>query len=474
MPPNARRRRPAPLGAEPNVDDPLQLATFPESQWFERKSGRISARDLANVLVGFANAEGGVIALGLGDDGRIEGISAGGKVNDWRQAARTFTEPPVRHTFTVISCTNADGDDDELAVLEVESSEQPHTTARGETFLRIGDATTRLEPVEAQELRYDKGDAAFDGRMNSADAEEFDGALVGQYVAATGASSRATALKARGLAVEREGTLRATTAGLLLLGTEPQRYYPEAYVRVLRYEGRGQETGARANVVADRRIEGSLVRQISETRALIREWLPQAIRLSESGRFGASTIIPEDAWLEAVVNAVTHRSYSLGGDHIRASLFQDCVEVESPGRLPGLVRIENIRKTRFARNPRIARALSDFGYGRELGEGVNRMFEEMQRAGFAAPLYEQGPASVTVILRADPLGARLLERLPPGAGQFVEHLTQRGRVTTTEAVSLFSRSRPTVLRYLKRLERSGLLERVGSTYDPTAYWRLVR
>ena len=81
------------------------------------------------------------------------------------------------------------------------------------------------------------------------------------------------------------------------------------------------------------------------------------MRLGTRGRFTRSTIIPEFAWLEAIVNAVTHRSYSIGGDHIRVEIFDDRIEIGSPGRLPGLVRIDNLRSTRFARNPRIARAL---------------------------------------------------------------------------------------------------------------------
>ena len=357
-------------------------------------------------------------------------------------------------------------------MVEVESSEQVHTNTRGETYLRIGDSTHKLGPAEAQELRYDKGEATFDGRPIGVFVGDLDDTLVDAYATSAGATATATAITARGLAVERGDGLTATVAGLLLLGIEPQRHFPEACVRILRHEGTRQETGARANIVADRRIEGTLPYQIEEARTAIDEWLPQAIRLGETGRFSPTPIIPEAAWLEAVVNAVTHRSYSLGGDHIRISLFRDRIEVESPGRLPGLVRTENIRRTRFARNPRIARALSDLGYGRELGEGVNRMFEEMARVGLPEPLYEQGPASVRVTLRADPTGARMLDLLPTGSGRFVEYVIQRGRVTTSEAVDLLGRARPTALRYLRRLESAGLLERVGSTYDPTAYWRL--
>lgn len=458
-------------GAEP-IEDVLDLAHRPENQWFDRKSGRLGARELGDVLVGFANAEGGTVVLGITNDRRIEGITASAKINEWRQAARNFTDPPIRHAFRVIPCINEHGHADELAMVEVESSEQVHTNARGETYLRIGDSTHKLGPAEAQELRYDKGEATFDGRPSGVTADELDDTLVDAYATSAGASVTTTALTARGLAVERGNDLTATIAGLLLLGIEPQRHYPEACVRILRHEGMRQETGSRANVVDDRRIEGTLTHQIEEARAVIEEWLPQAIRLGESGRFGRTPIIPEAAWLEAVVNAVTHRSYSLGGDHIRVSLFRDRIEVESPGRLPGLVRTENIRRTRFARNPRVARALSDLGYGRELGEGVNRMFEEMARVGLPEPLYEQGPASVRVTLRADPTGARMLDLLPTGSGRFVEYVTQRGRVTTSEAVDLLGRARPTALRYLRRLEGAGLLERVGSTYDPTAYWRL--
>lgn len=215
--------------------------------------------------------------------------------------------------------------------------------------------------------------------------------------------------------------------------------------------------------------------QIDSARRLVRRWLPRAIRLEREGRFERSTLIPDVVWLEAIVNAVTHRSYSIGGDHIRVEVFDDRLEVESPGRLPGLVRRDNIRSTRFARNPRVARAMSDLGYGRELGEGVNRMFEEMNRAGLPDRVYSESPASVQVVLLADPLAGRILDRLPPGSERFVEYLSRFGRVTTTQAVELFRASRPTVLKYLHDLSEQGLIEHVGTSLkDPRGFWRLTR
>lgn len=103
------------------------------------------------------------------------------------------------------------------------------------------------------------------------------------------------------------------------------------------------------------------------------------------------------------------------------------------------------------------------------------MFEEMNRVGLPDPVFSQGPASVRVILLADPLAGRILDRLPAGSERFVEHLSRAGRVTTTEAVDLIQSSRPTVLRYLHDLAEHGLIEHVGTSLkDPRGYWRLKR
>lgn len=172
------------------------------------------------------------------------------------------------------------------------------------------------------------------------------------------------------------------------------------------------------------------------------------------------------------MNAVVHRSYTMSGDHVRVEVFPDRLEVESPGRLPGLVRVENIRSTRFARNPRIARAIADLGYGRELGEGVDRMFEGMKRAGLPDPVFQQMPASVRVTLRFDTLAGRLLAGLSPALQRLFELIQQGGQVTTAELTERLGRSRPTVLNGLRQLVAEGLVEHAGSSLnDPRGYWR---
>ncbi|MGH2498829.1 MAG: ATP-binding protein [Candidatus Limnocylindria bacterium] len=448
-----------------------------EDQWFERKSRRTEARAIGELLAGLANAEGGLVVIGI-ENGVVEGVDSAGKakINEWRQAAANFTDPSVRHRFELLPCSNSQGEADHLVLIETPVSEHVHRTVKGETYLRIGDENRRLSVTAARELDFDKGQSIFDGQLLvEACRSDFDDRLIDSYVRRLLRGRAATVdgvLEARGLLASRGDVAGPTVAGILLLCPEPQRYLPEATVRVLRYRGVSRQTGSRANVQQDARVAGPLSAQIERVRRQLRRLLPSLTRLHEGGRFKPTPVLPEAAWLEAVVNAVVHRSYSLGGDHIRIEAFDDRLEVESPGRLPGLVRIENIRSTRFARNPRIARAMADLGYGRELGEGVDRMFEEMERAGFPAPIYREGPASVRVTFLFESVFGHMLQLLPIGSERFVEHLSRVRRVTTTEAMELLGLSRPTALNSLRRLASAHLLEHVGTSLkDPRGYWQ---
>lgn len=122
--------------------------------------------------------------------------------------------------------------------------------------------------------------------------------------------------------------------------------------------------------------------------------MPKWRQLAQSGFFEPTHRIPEGAWLEGLVNAVVHRSYSMMGDHIRVEIFPNRLEIFSPGRFPGLADPRHpLQIPRFARNPRIARVLSDMGVTRELGEGIKRMFEEMRRRGLSDPIYTRPQAA---------------------------------------------------------------------------------
>lgn len=445
------------------------LLSIPEDQWFDRKSNRTKPQELADAMIAFANAEGGLIVLGLWD-GRVEGIDATPKQEStWKQACFDFTVPTIPCHFRTVDCINHAGKPDHLLVVEVETSDRVHANQRDDVYLRVGDESRRLSFAQRQELLYDKGQATFEATVaTGVTVGELDSQLLDSYAEAVNHPEPMRLLKARGLMTTSD---RLTVAATLLFAEHPQTWYPEAHVRVLRYRGTERGTGARQQLLEDVRIEGPIPDQLHGGREAIAGLIPTRTALV-GGRFGPIGLIPEDAWLEALVNAVVHRSYSISGNHTRIEIFDDRMEIESPGRFPGIAHSSDpLTVTRFARNPRIARVCSDLAFGQELGEGIRRMFDEMRLAGLDDPVYYQTSGSVRVTLSSVPVDHELERRLPPRARLVLKTVKDAGRISTGEIVEATGSSRPIVLSQLKALREAGLVSWVGhSPKDPRAFW----
>lgn len=445
------------------------MLRLPENQWLERKSGRIGAKELAVPLVAMANAEGGYVVVGL-HDGVVDGVAAS-RLNALRQAAHDFTVPVVRCSVSELRDSGRT-----VLVFRVEPGEQVHETTRGDVYLRVGDESRRLGYPQRRELEYDRGSAPFDGTGVDASPADLDPRQVGAFQNSIGSSSPEKMLAARDL-LTRDG--RLTVAGWLLFSERPQTLFPSAIVRVLRYAGTERGTGAGMSLYegGDVRCEGSIPEQVTRAADVMEDWIPRTQALRRSGRFEPRPIIPRDVWLEGLVNAVLHRSYSMAGDHIRVEIFPNRVEISSPGRFPGLADPSRpLSISRYARNPRIVRVCSDLGIARELGEGIRRIFAEMRRIGLTDPIYTQNAGAVRLVLSsADGLPAAVLGKLPRGARAVLDVLRLEGRpLSTGQVAELADISRPTAGRNLRVLQDNELVVWEGQgPRDPRASWRLL-
>jgi ATP-dependent DNA helicase RecG len=451
------------------------VAAVPEDQWFDRKSIRSKPKDLAPLLVAFANAEGGTIVVGM-HDGAVEGVALHPQQeNGIRQAAIDFTDPPVRVDVERVSCLRGESVD-ALLVLRVSPGDRVHRTRSGDCYLRVGDETRKLTYAQETELLYDRGQAQYDGDPAvGASRADLDSSLITSFAQHIGHPVDDRILNARSL-LTRDGQI--TNAAVLLFGRDPHVYQPSAFVRVIKYLDAERRTGSRLNISDDVRLEGPVPVVIRDAQDKISELMPVRHTLGADGRFTQTPIVPRDAWLEGLVNAVVHRSYSLAGDHIRVEIFPNRVEIESPGRFPGLVDVASpTRIPRFARNPRIARVCFDFQITQELGEGIRRIFDEMRRAGLEDPLYKQTAGSVRLVLTASPaLPAHVVAALPAGSVDVLRLLENTDRqLGTGDIAELLRISRPTAGKRLGALRDAGLVEWHGkSTRDPRACWTAKR
>ena len=446
-----------------------QLVGLPEDQWFERKAGRVSARDLAVPLVAMTNAEGGYVAVGI-HNGIVDGIAAP-HLNALRQAAQDFTTPVVRCTATEFATT----DGKIVLVLRVGPGDRVHETTKGDVYLRVGDESRKLGYAQRRELEYDRGSAPFDGTGVDADVADLDSDHVVAYQQTIGAATPEGMLAARDL-LTRDG--RLTVAGWLLFAQRPQSLFPSAVVRVLRYADTDRGVGAAMTLYegGDVRCEGSIPQQIAKAAEVIDQWVPRVQALAPSGRFEPRPIIPRDVWLEGLVNAVLHRSYSMAGDHARVEIFPNRIEIENPGRFPGLADpAKPLSISRYARNPRLVRVCSDLGIARELGEGIKRIFGEMRSLGLTDPIYWQTSGSVRLVLSsADALPEDVRASLPKAARKVLDTLRLEGRpMSTGQIAELAGIARPTASRHLRTLRKLGLITWDGQgPKDPRASWSL--
>lgn len=184
-------------------------------------------------------------------------------------------------------------------------------------------------------------------------------------------------------------------AAAVLFAKDPKTFIPRAAVQLLRRVG----VDAGPGPAADRaECAGPLVHVLECCQAFIRKHTARY----EVVRGTYQETVPEypDAVLrEAVLNALAHRDYGLGGTTVDITIRDDRVEVESPGGLPAPVTVENIRDEHCSRNPRLMRVLKTMGLVEEYGDGVDRMFREMEARLLEPPHFAATPASVTVTLR---------------------------------------------------------------------------
>ena len=141
------------------------------------------------------------------------------------------------------------------------------------------------------------------------------------------------------------------------------------------------------NVIKDVTFEGRILDQIQKTIDYLETQVKGHSYLGEDGLFKTDREYPKFVIQEMTVNSVCHRDYSIKGTEIQIKMFDDRLVFETPGKLPGIVRTDNIRHTHFSRNPKIAEYLKAYDYVKEFGEGVDRMCRELSAIGTKGPQY---------------------------------------------------------------------------------------
>lgn len=398
------------------------LLGAPENRTLDFK--RISSRHGRTIetICAFANSEGGLLVIGVGDanalkpdakpQSRLFGIEENPEAFDdlRRQVMARFAPAVERLHWLRLPCTLHDGKPGHVVLLRVEKSEQVHSVVGGGTWVRMDASNRQMNAAEIADLHYRRG-------VRSAVNEPVPVALRlletdawRRFVAARGlkVGSFEDQLLRIGLASKVGNEVQPARAAVLLFADEPgsllAAHDTRADIRLMVYEGKAAVPGATPNMrKPPKTMRGPLIDQIDVTVRTVLDELAQGITLSGSG-FRARHVYPERVVKEAIVNAVIHRDYRLNRD-IFIRIFDDRIEVESPGVFPGNITPANIgRAGSKSRNALVTQNLREFPVAPNIdaGEGVKMMFAEMAAAQLYPPQYSQNTEaaveSVTVTL----------------------------------------------------------------------------
>lgn len=442
----------------------------------KRRDPQQVAKGVAETLDAMANADGGTVLLGVEDYKDISGVDYSQETVD------QFSFIPQRYFRHSVSVRFEKILAGEQLVLkfDIDSSPIPVQLTDGRYLYRIGEHDIPYPAEDIAKLKAAKVKAFYEREfVYGATLSDLDESLLKDFLSRIGETRESLDVlhQPYRLIDFQNGAVRLTKVALLLFGKDPLKWHPRCDIDFVKYEGTKRKTGAELNIIKRIKIQAPLVRLIDEAFKAIRVHIKERTVLHDLF-FKEKFEYPTFAWQEALINAVAHRDYSLEGISIEVEMFDDRLEIKSPGRLPEAVSISSLLKrelVHFSRNPLLVRVFTDMGYMREKGEGIPRMFDEMEKNYLQAPELKEESFSFRVTLKNIPIfdedTQRWLEKfskypLSQRQKRVLAHGHQRGDSFTSRLYQKVAQvDRDTAYREVQQMRSMGIVSTSQEKYS---------
>ncbi|HHJ4556901.1 TPA: RNA-binding domain-containing protein [Escherichia coli] len=379
------------------------LLNTTEDHFNDFKSKQIAPNKLQETFVAFANADGGNIYIGIEDAAsgreRISGFNEPEEANAIISTLLENTNPAVENVEVEYLRTPSNG-----LILHVDIPKIPkvHYTASGDCFIRANAQKLKIKGERITQLSYSKGAEPYEKK--AVDIVEVEDILESEYYSdylrriGTTQSPRVF-LKKQRLLTKKDGEFVPNVGCVLLFDEEPQGCLDtRCAVKVYRLRTTEAEYKREQLQEDPVTIEGPLEVVILNTIAKVKEYVDGAS--FKDGENLVKLSYPAEALKEILVNAVIHRDYSQKDD-VHVKVYDNRIEVQSPGRLPGYMTINNLYEERFSRNPNLVRLLHKLPnpVNHDIGEGLDTAKNELRKAGLVAPVFEERGNNFVVIVK---------------------------------------------------------------------------
>lgn len=437
-----------------------KLLSLSEGHFMDLKSIRIAPGKLTKAISAFANAEGGELFIGVEDSPRKwEGFETEEDANAHLQVFEELFPLGADFDYQFLE---ADGENGLIVKATVSKTRDLVEAGDGKVYVRRGAQSLPVpEGDRLEALKRDKGLTSFETEPVNcpADAVTNSERIIGFLLEVVPSAEPRAWLEKQLILLGG----KPTVAALVLFADEPQAALPKRCgIKIYRYKTSDAE-GTRETLEFDPiSIEGCAYAQIKQAVASTTEIVQSVKVRTPVGLVDAQ--YPFEALHEVITNAVIHRDYSITDDiHIR--IFDNRIEVLSPGTLSGHVTVQNILEERFARNPVIVRLINKFPDppNKDVGEGLNTAFNSMRAMKLKEPVIEQQGGYVKVSLRHESLAT-------PEEAVLI-FLKSNDTIANREARTVaYIESENKMKRVLQGMVSKGLLESVpGRTRYNAAY-----
>ena len=462
------------MTSTPDIFTLLARGMGPDLHWFPED---VSLTGLAATMAGMANTGGGLILIGIAPrSGQVQGIRDVEKAIERTFQAALLVDPalvlPVPRVYST-------GGLNSIQVLWVTiPAGLPNVYSLDGSYLgRDGRQTNPLAARRLRQLLIERGAIQLESiippeaTLDDLDPQQTDSYLemlkvsTGLFKGA-GQEARQEVLTQRGCLKRVNGELRPTYAALMLFGRYPQQWLPNATILATHFPG-----VAFSDRFIKQDISGTLPEQLRQAEAFVQANLRKVVRLAGLTRQEGPEY-PFEAVRELLVNAIAHRDYNLQGDNIHLNIFSDRLEVQSPGRLPGPVTLDNLLEARFSRNAIIVQVLSDMGFIERLGYGLDRVVTVLRQNQLRPPRFEEIAGCFRVTLHAPYIGHDSVSipdlskykdmNLNPRQEMALTHLALHRRISNSSYRELCPDVHPETLRRdLAELVSRGILLKIG-------------
>lgn len=447
------------------IDQASRIIDIEEGQFNDVKGMEVSPAQLSKAISAFSNADGGDVYIGIDEKGypktRIwRGFADPEAANGHIQLFENLFPLGTDFQYEFLACEGLSG---LVLHIQVNKTRALMRASNRLPYIRRGAQSLPIDTPEAlKRLEYAKGLSSFEDESINADSETVtESEITKEFIAHVIPSAEASLwLKKQSLI--RQG--KPTVAGILIFSDEPQAQLPKRCgIKLYRYKTNELEGFREALEFTPETIEGCLYKQIKKA---VQQTIERIESIQKMGERGLVSIkYPPETLHEIITNAVLHRDYSVADDvHIR--IFDNRIEIQSPGSLPAHVTVKNILSERFARNGAIVRILNKFPDppNKDVGEGLNTAFNAMHSLGLKEPTIKEKDNSVLVTIRH--------EALASPEETIMDYLEKNGTINNKQAREITHVRRDHQMKTIfGRMVAAGMIEQVPGTRTSNTKYR---